>query len=343
MSRTTAIRRHLHALLLGTIAVLVLGLPAAASAEVVRTVLEPSEDPTGRLFISPGRVEQDVEPGVRQTITIELTNDSDGPFDVTLRATDLGQSTDPRSVAAQTEDGEFGAGDWLTPEVTDLRIEPFEKVEFDLVIDPPVDAPVGTNMAGLVVDSTIAEGEIGTADSDSMFRVEGLIQLFLTVPGPVEHDLRIVDVEARDTFLSRGQRFVVWDITFANRGTVNDHVTGTVAIESIFGNVAHREKIENLLVLRGGERTTRVVWRDVPFVGAFTPNVTVRGDDAEPTSATGERVIILPWWIPVLIALLVVMPAIWLWWRRRQDWKRYLDEGDEEWDDSPDEDPAILA
>jgi hypothetical protein len=319
-----------------TLATTLLLVPTMAAAEVVREQGSPSAEPTGRLFISPGRIEEDVEPGVRTTLGITLTNDSEDPFDVSLRPTDIGATADPRNVASQVEDGEFGAGDWLVPEVSVLRIEPFETVTFDLVVDAPLSAPIGTNLAGLIVDSTVAEGPVGTEDSDSIFRVEGLIQIFLTVPGPVEYDLRIVDVDVRDKAIIGGQRFAVWDVTFQNNGTVNEHVTGTVAIKSLFGNTAHRENINDLIVLRGAKRTTRVVWRDLPWIGAFTPEVRVRGDNAEKQTATGERVVIFPWWLPIALAMSILLPAIWLWWRRRQEWRYYLDE--EGLDDESEED-----
>jgi hypothetical protein len=315
--------------------------PQAAFATVERKQNTPGDDPTGRLFISPGRIEQDVQPGVATTVPITLTNDSDGPFDVSLRATDVGQAADPRSVATAVEDGEFGAGDWLEPEIRDIRLEPFEQITFDLLVDPPTDAPTGTNLAGLIVDSTPAEGPLGTEDSDSVFRIEGLIQVFLTVPGEVEHDLTVTSLDVRDTVLLGGQRFVVWDVTFRNDGTVNEHVSGSINVHSLFGNTAHREKVQNLLVLRGSSRTTRVIWRDLPWVGAFTPEARVRGDDAKLVTRTGDRVVILPWWLPVLVVLAVLLPFLVLWWRRRQEWKLYLDEEDEDWAEQQDGDGAF--
>lgn len=319
------------------VALLTLAMAQTTSAKAVREQLPESANPTGRLFISPGRIEQDVEPGVRRTIPITLTNDSPDPFDVTLRTTDLGQAPNPRSVATQVEDGEFGAGDWLSTDVEDFRLAGFEQITFDLIVDPPVDAPTGTNLAGLVVDSTPGEGPIGTKDSDSIFRIEGLIQVFLTVPGPVKHDLRITGVDVRDALVTGGQRFVVWDVKFANDGTVNEHVNGKFVVKSIFGNAAYSERIAQQLVLRGGTRTVRIVWRDLPWVGLFTPNVQVRGDDAKRITATGERVIVFPWWLPLAIGAAIVVPPLFLWWRRRREWRMYLEdedadeEADEEW------------
>jgi hypothetical protein len=310
----------------------VLASPVAAEAKVMRKDLGPNDDSTGLVIVSPFRIEQDVQPGVRQSVEMTLTNDSDQPVDITATPTDLEASADPRNFVEKVENGEYGAGDWLIPEVTDERLEPWEQIKFNLVIDPPADAAVGTNLAGLSIDTALAEGAPGTGDQLSgALRAEALVQIFLTVPGPIKHDLRIVDVDVRDTLVLGSQRFVVWDITYRNAGTVNEHVSGSVDIQSIFGNSAHRERLAESLVLRGSSRTHRLIWRDLPWVGAFTPNVKVRGDDARTIRATGERVIVFPWWLPLVIGALIVLPAIWLWWRRRQEWKLYLD--DESWDE----------
>lgn len=318
--------------------------PSAATAAVERIQGTPFENPSGLLTVSPFRIEQDVQPGVRTIVRMSLVNESDQPLDASLTSTDLGASSNPRSVAAKVEDGEFGAGDWLKPEQTDFRLKPWEQVLFDLVIDPPLDAPVGTNLAGLAVDTTIATGKPGTGDFEGgAYRVEALIQAFLTVPGPVEHDLRILDVDVRDSLVLGSQRFVVWDVTFQNNGTVNEHVNGSVDVVSLFGNTVKRERFKEYIVLRGAKRTARVVWRDLPWVGAFTPEVRVRGDDAKLQTATGERVIVLPWWLPLLIAATLVLPPLLIWWRRRREWRLYMDDEDGDWNeewsdaDSPEE------
>ena len=321
--------RHLQALLVLT---LLLVMPAQARAEVKRTVLPASTDPTGHLNISPGRYEHDVTPGTRQVFQVELLNDNDQAIDVSVDATDLGQSTDPHNVASRVEGGEFGAGDWLTPEVRDLRLLPFERVRFNVVVDPPVDAPVGTSLAGVAIDSTLADGSIGTRDATGNYLAEGLIQVFLTVPGPVSHKLRITDVKVRDKFVFGSQRFAVWDVTFRNDGTVNEHVNGSVDVNSIFGNSAYHSRIRELIVLRGATRTTRVVWNDLPWVGAFSATAKVRGDDARQVEASSGRVVVFPWWLGVLLAVVILGPFLFLWWRRRQDWKQFLEEDD--WSES---------
>ncbi|MBC7632032.1 hypothetical protein [Aeromicrobium sp.] len=318
------------------------GAPAPASANVVRTQNPPNTDPTGQLSISPGRIETDVQPGVRTTQKITLVNDSDQEIDVSVIATDLGQSSDPRNVAQRVEKGEFGAGSWLTPEITDFRMKPFELVAFLVVIDPPTDATVGTSLGGLAIDSSIASGAIGTANEPEgatapILLAEGLLQIFLTVPGDVDHKLRIVDVDLRDKYVFGSQRFAIWNVTFANAGTVNEHVAGRVDITSVFGNAAHSEKIDDYVVLRGARRTVRVVWSDIPAIGAFTATAKVHGDNADRIEASSERLVIFPWWLIVILLVAVLAPFLYLWWRRRQDWRQYLAE--DAWD--AEDDPTL--
>jgi hypothetical protein len=310
--------------------------PGTAAAKVIREQRNVPSDPSGLMVVSPSRIEQDIQPGVRSTVELTIYNDNDEPIDFSISGTDLGPASSPRSVAAKVEDGEFGAGDWLTPEIRDGRLQPFEAITFQVTVDPPLTAPIGSNLAGISVRGAPALGPVGAGDDTGVLEVNALIQTFLTVPGPVEHKLRIVDIDARDTFVLGSRRFVIWEVMFENRGTVNEHVSGSVNVKSLFGNTAHREKIDDLLVLRGSKRSTRVVWTDLPFVGSFAPEVRVRGDDARLVTQTGERVTLMPWWLPPLIIALFVLPVIWMWWRRRQEWKLYLEDdeyGEQEWED----------
>lgn len=304
------------------------GLPSA-HARVDREIRQVNPDPSGLVYVSPFRLEEDVEPGVRRVIRLGLTNDSPDTVDVTITPTDLGPASSPQAVAEKTEDGEFGAGDWIRPEVTDERLQPWEHIELDVVIDPPIDAPVGTNLAGLSVSSSPATGKPGAGDFENpVVVVDALVQVFLTVAGPVEHDLRIVDVDLRDKVVIGNQRFVVWDLTFQNDGTVNEHASGSIDIRSIFGNTAHREPVQSYIVLRGSKRTVRVVWRDLPWVGVFHPEARIRGDDARLVEANGPSVWVLPWWLPVVLVVTIVGPFVAMWWRRRREWRMYLDDDD---------------
>lgn len=308
--------------------------PSPADAVVERTIGR-SDAPSNKVRISPPRMELDVRPGARMVEQIKIVNDSPEPQDITITPKDFAASSDPRSLGDAVEDGEFGAGDWLTPEVRDLRLAPFERVNFDLIIEPPVGAPAGTNLGALLIRSMKADGKPGTDDNEAgTVVIDALMQVFLTVAGPVDHQLEITEVETRDAYQFGSNRLVSWDVSFRNDGTVNEHVEGTLDVQSVFGTRAERIKIEPLLVLRGATRTVRIIWRDVPWVGAFTPKVVVRGDDARSLDRTGARTVILPWWVFPLLAVLVFGPILWMWLARRREWKHYLEhEGADDADD----------
>ena len=121
-------------------------------------------------------------------------------------------------------------------------------------------------------------------------------------------------------------RFAVWNVTFANTGSVNEHVSGTIKVRSLFGTTVHTLQLKDLLVLRGATRTQRVVWSELPWVGAFRPIVSVRDDDGKRVEAQGPWVTVLPWWLPVLAAALILLPVVMWWLRRRREWKQYLAE-----------------
>jgi hypothetical protein len=331
-------RRTLVALLpVNVVAMAVLiALPASAHA-VVERELRPNDTPTNQLRISPPRIELDVVPGKRAVVPISITNDSPNPQDISLTPKDFAASSDPKQIGNAVEDGEFGAGDWITPELRDVRLKPFERISMNVVIEPPIDAPTGTNLGALLVRGVLASGPIGALDQKSSVVIDALLEVFLTVAGPVEHTLSITSVDTRDSYRFGSNRLIAWDVTFRNDGTVNEHVEGSLDVQSIFGNRAARVKIPPLLVLRGASRTLRLFWRDVPWVGAFTPKVVVRGDDARTQERTGSRTIVLPWWVFPLIAVLVLGPAIWLWLARRRDWKRYLELEDQDADPDDDE------
>lgn len=335
--RRISVFAYLSGAVLGVMA-MALMLPPHADA-LTREV-RPVRTPDGFVHTSPPRIERDVAPGSRTTEQIRITNESTNAVDVSIRATDFGPTDDPRSLGTQVQRSEFGAGSWLTPEVRELRLAPFERVTLDITIDPPIDAPVGTSLGAIAVTAGPASGAVGASDDSSSLVIDALVQMFLTVPGPVRHDLSITKVVTRDAFMFGSSRVITWDVGFDNRGTVNEHVSGSVNVGSIFGTRAARVQIDPTIILRGSSRTVRVVWRDVPWVGAFTPTVEVRGDDARKITRSGDRTIVLPWWVIPAIVLAIALPVLVMWWRRRRAWMAYLDDDLDEYPVPPyDEDP----
>ena len=309
---------------------LLLTLPAPASA-LTRETVPASSEPSGLINISPITAEETVTPGTPTTIEVTIASDATTASSVRMRPVDLSSAQDPTLLAAPVENAEFGASEWIELEVTELEVAPFEKVTFDVTITPPVDAPVGGNYGAIEIEV----GEIAQVDgqggSGAQVRLLAIVNLLLTVPGEVVHDLA-VEASVDDAYFLGGPRFVVYETKYTNDGTVTESIEGSIRITSLFGNTAAELPLRPLRVIRGDERTDRTVWSDPPAFGVFTATAEVRTPDGETQTVEIGRVVILPpWWVVALVVASLVLPPVYLWWRRRREWMLYLE--DEDWDD----------
>jgi hypothetical protein len=314
-------------------------LAGPAAAKVTREIL-PNPEPSNLINISPIRIERTVNPGVPETEHVKLYNDSSDRVNLTLTVVDLGPPEDETTLAQPLDAGayEFGAGEWLSPEITDTVLKPFEKLEFDVKIVAPGDAPVGSSFAGLDFEFE-SQKPVETSQSHVAVKLHSLLQILLTVPGPVKNDLELLSAKTRDAFHMGGTSFVTYGLRYENDGTVNDHVNGDITITSLFGNKVEKIPLHERILLRGAKGSDRKVWSDLPRFGLFRSTLHIKGDDGKVITKDLGRVYVLPpWWLIVLIIALIVVPPVYLWWRRRREWMLYME--DEEWDADGDEHAA---
>jgi len=215
----------------------------------------------------------------------------------------------------------------VRPELLSTTLQPLEKVRFHIVIDPPVDAPVGSSIAGLQIEvrNTNAGRDLG-AEAAVGVRVTSMLHLLLTVPGEVQHDLKVLEAGTRDAFHVGSTRFVIYGLRYRNDGNVDEHVEGAVRIRSLFGNVVDTIPLRERILIRGATGSGRAVWTDVPPFGLFSAELEVRGNDGEPIRASMGRVVLLPpYWVLALLAGLLLLPFMIIGRRRRREWLQYLD------------------
>lgn len=300
---------------------------APSQAAVQREYMEGFK-PNSLLALYPNKAEITVTPGKPYLIPVTLENGFNKPLDVSVSITGLGPAPDPASLAAINDDAAFSAASWITPDIQDLRMQPLERVEFNLTVLPPDNAPVGTNFAGLVVKLAPASGKPGTGDVKGTVQTQALGQLYLNIPGAQKRDLQLVSFKVDDKLFLGRSKFVVYEAKFHNNGNVNDHVTGRINISSMFGNSAASLQLRDMIILRGADRTQRIVWTDsIPWFGAFTAQLKAEGDGKQPVTGSADRVIILPpWWFFALVIAALTLPFAVAWWRRRNDWRQYLED-----------------
>lgn len=321
---------------------LTLLVPHVSSAAVERSVAT-GQRPSGRFSLTPSRFEGSITGGEPLVIPIQLYNGTASDVSVALTPVDIGAAEDPESFIQVVDKAQFSATAWLQPEIDKLDMKSLETVEFDVIVDPPDTPPAGTSFAGIefsVASTTGSAGETEARKSNLGFKISGLMQIFLTGPGAVNHDVRIKSAEVADTFIFRGNRFVSYEITYENRGNVNDHVSGDIAVTSMFGNQIESINLKKAIILRGSERKFRVIWPDTPAFGRFTAVARVDGDEQRVSRRFPVVVILPPWWWFVILFVVIACPTAYMIYRRQTEWKRYLDEDDawdedDEWDTEP--------
>ncbi|MCW2927965.1 MAG: hypothetical protein JWM86_1933 [Thermoleophilia bacterium] len=321
---------NLHRIPLALIvaATALLAIPAASHAAAVQREILDNPSPTNLVSITPIRIEADVEPGRPSVERVTIFNDSDSEVKLVTSIVDLGPPTDPTLLAEPVLDGyEFGASDWITTDIGNTTLQPFERIKFDVQIVPPLDAPVGASYAGVNFQF---EGTRKEGTSTVALKFATMLQVLLQVPGAEVRDLKLTEAAARDMFHFGGTSFVTYGVRYRNDGNVSDHVDGDVVITSLFGNQVKKIDLGERALIRGATGSDRAVWSDPPMFGIFSAEAQIKGDDGKIQSKSMGRVVLLPpWWILALLAATLLLPPVYLWWKRRQEWKLYLEEEEE--------------
>lgn len=290
--------------------------------------LPPGTAETGMLTVSPDRWEDDVEPGKTTTFHLSLTNRTGQDAELELVPTDVAPS-DTGLVRATDRAEAFGAGNWVEPEVRTLSLDNMHEVTLAVRVTPPLQAPVGSNFGGLLAILKSKESR-KTGSAQVGFEMRALVQIYPRVPGQISRQVKVTAAEIADSFVFTGNRFVSYEVEFANEGNVNEYVSGQVLVRSMFGNTVRTLNIRDMLILRGDRRRARVLWTNPPAFGRFTAETRIESSSGTLAKKFPAVVILPPWWWFALAAGALLVPALYWWYRRRNAWKQYLDE---DWDD----------
>jgi len=188
----------------------------------------------------------------------------------------------------------------------------------------PKNAPVGDHMAGLttsIVTQGQTTGEKGTAVN---FEQRVATRLSVRVAGELRPQLRIENLSA--TYVGSlnpfGRGSAVVTYTVHNTGNVRLGGRQEVTVQSLFGPRAAAENLQDVPTLLPG--ATAVVTAEVPNVlplvyldAVVNVSALAPVTDADPGSAVATASVHL-WAIPwTLLALVLFLLILALWWRRR--------------------------
>jgi hypothetical protein len=215
-----------------------------------------------------------------------------------------------------------GAGAWIEAiKPPGFDIEAAHERAIPVVVTIPDDAGAGGYYAALVFT---AKDPRPKAQVPIDQRVP--VPVLVTVAGNAERDLR-VSIEPDERWHWSGGT-ATWTIQLENAGDVHEVIAGRVRIDGAL-STARSRPIKPGILLPGERRRQHVTFdlRDAPdLVGA---ELRVERDEGDAVEDGAPKLVVLPWWLLVLLALAIAV----IWWRLRAR-RGSLDES---WDSDEDE------
>ena len=307
-----------------------------AATAAARCAIEshPDTDKRGGIAGIPARTEADITPGMPFEIELLFENRSGGPLRITFGTEDVIAAKDPGDSITTVEEGQFGASRWITLSDPACETQHGDVAKVQATIQPPADIGVGSYYAAVT-----AVPEKGGVAPPGGLKVKALgsvaLQLFLNVPGEENFDGVVVSTKSPKLLQRDRGSFVPVEILFQNNGNTTDIVDGTVTFKNIFGGDAAVRSFKATPVLRGGRRELRLVWNSPPWLGRFTPTVTLRDERGNNTREIElDPIWVVPPW-PYIAGLLlaIIFGVVVRRWQKRDDWRDYLDDDEEYYED----------
>lgn len=270
------------------------------------------------------------DPGDRISRDLVVKNQTVLDVRVTASILDMEEGPGNSQAAEFVAIGEArrGAGAWIEPLETDRFVIPARTERtIDVVIEIPDDAGHGGHYAALmfVADDPRPDGQFPINQTVP-------VPVLVTVRGDFQRELR-VGVVAPERWRWRGGR-ATWTVELYNAGDVHEVLAGRIRVDGALSGAASRP-IRQAILLPGERRRQRISFdvRDAPDL--IAAQVRVERDEGRPVEATARRMLVLPWWLLVIVALAALVVT---WRLRTRDGanRRDPDPDDERsWDPSP--------
>ena len=283
--------------------------------------------PRSGVGVFPAQVEVDsLKPGSSYRSCVVVVNTADTQETYQLSTIELIGSPDP-DVGLELQLDPVSIGTWIHPLVTKVTVPPGASVEIPYLIDVPQTVPAGSVIGGLRLTSAPSGTESTAFANSVVHRVYG------TFPGGQNRRLDVTDVSA-PRLLSKRKGDLAYRAKYivTNKGAIVDVFSSELVVRGLGRKVASA-KTDPAVLLPDSAARQELVWRNLPWIGWYSPKVTIvtrNGNIDVPV----PRVLILPP-RPYVIALVaaLLLPLVWFIWRtvrRRREWMQYIDEDDDD-------------
>ena len=297
-----------------------------------------SVDVTGGIAGLPDRVITGLSPGESGTICVGFHNRTGEPLTLAVQAHDLGPNREGQPQPVAPGDANFGAASWMDLPADVVKLEHGELAWFAIPIKVPQDTSGGSNYAA--VSATIVPPGTKKSGDGIQARVTPsvAVQVYFDVQGDTRRGGKIEDVDSPrivwwdglgvgdlpllDKFRGRGIAPVRF--SWKNTGSYTEEIDGSVRFDSdLSGKTLATQRIDPRFVFRGSSRRFTATWaNDIPIIGRFTPEITVKTSDGKLERRKLDPIWVIPaWWYLLLVAAAVALPL----WLRRRSRQRYDD------------------
>jgi hypothetical protein len=267
-----------------------------------------------RILVLPPSEELNLGPHTQVQKCIGVNNRTSKKLQIELSTVDIAPSDNGDTVLNVVKSYRFGTSTWIRLSVKSLVLDAGSDALVSYTIVVPNNPAVGSNYGGIEVSGKpVSAGGLGVVPSI-------VSQVLVTVPGAVVRKGRVV--ATRSPRVIEHGSFAAFRFEYENRGTVTDHITGSVKIKSaLTGKLVATKQYESSRVLRGGRRSFITIWESPPWIGRFQPTLVVKTDEGTQTVQLPAIWVIPPkWFWLILLALITLAFAIRQWsrWRDRK-------------------------
>jgi hypothetical protein len=278
--------------------------PEAAGSYTIR---QAGGELSGKVSISPGKFELNVEPGEVTNEEVTVTNGTSEGLSLDFIVEDFEGSTEPDQALIYMGDdvSTWGATDWTTPEIDDIFLDQGESITMNVEISVPENAGPGGRYAALSVVPSDGSGEGNGANGpDQTVRTLFLLQ----VAGNASEAASLGAPEPPGLFDSGRTRL---GIVFNNEGEVHLKPSGKVTITNLLGQDVAVIDVPEWVVLPESSRRTLVAWELGPLsFGRYTSQVVIDyGDDRTQLTASNSFWL-FPWDTLAIIAAFLVAVVV---------------------------------
>lgn len=273
-----------------------------AGGATAYTIDKHSDPATGKLAISPAKVEMQLDKGSSVVREVTVTNQTGETVTIMFSIENFRGSEDPGEafVLAEEDDDGRSARDWLKSEIDSIVLKKDESITFRVDVNVPEDTLPGGYYAALV--ATVTDGfEEEAPVSDE----ELPVSLFLIrVPGNIYEAGDIGELRI-SPFSTHGP--VDIGIVFNNSGDIHLQPEGRVRITNIFGQQVAEIPVDRWVVMPESAREKIVQWQNPSLLGRFTAEVELDYGPDDRRIVYSKNFWVVSW--PVVAALLVIVAA----------------------------------